>query len=579
MMAGARQRPRSARKVVAVGVGAAVVVGGGGAALALTGSSGPDYRLATVMRGTIAQTVSTTGTIASVNSATLQFPVSGTIADVAVQVGDSVRAGETVATLNTTQLEQQLQQAQVAAAAARKTLADDLAQQSSGSDDGSGSDTGDTSTPTPTSTPSSAPRKPSGPSTAQLVAAVKRAQQKLLADQHAADVDADLVASTKAIVAANEACAALLADTPTPTASPSASPSNSSSSSATDDLQACQQAIADVQAAQQKVQHDLELLTADEKALDAAVAALIAALERSSESGGSRTQSAGPSAAHPSTSSSATGTDATNGTGKSPTGSNGGNGSSGTVVTAAQLAADQKRIDAADAQVTVAQQTLQQATLTSPIAGTVGAVSMAAGDSVSAGSTTATVTVLGPGQSSVQVLVGIRDIDLVKKGQTATVNVDGVSKPLTGHVTVIGVLNSSGTSGDTTTYPVTIVLDGSPRLYDGAGASVSIAVGAASNVLTVPLSALHGSGTSTTVTLYDNGTTESRRVTVGARGTDRVEIKSGLSAGDQVVLARVDAAVPTSSNNQGRFGRNGGFGGAGGGGPVVMQGPKGASGK
>ena len=165
------------------------------------------------------------------------------------------------------------------------------------------------------------------------------------------------------------------------------------------------------------------------------------------------------------------------------------------------------------------------------------------------------------GKLSVTTTVGLNDIDLVKKGQTAHVTVDGVSTPLTGKVTLIGLLNTSGTSGSTTTYPVTIVLDSTPQLYDGAGASVSIDVGSATGALTVPTSALHGVGTATSVDVYRDGKVQTQRVTVGARGIDTVQITSGLNAGDQVVLAEVSAPVPSSDNQTNRFGRLGGGGG------------------
>ena len=55
------------------------------------------------------------------------------------------------------------------------------------------------------------------------------------------------------------------------------------------------------------------------------------------------------------------------------------------------------------------------------------------------------------------------------------------------------------------------------------------------------------------------------RVTVGAVGPTRTEIKEGLSAGQQVVLANLDSPLPTSdTTNQGGFNRER-FGGAGGG--------------
>lgn len=553
---------------------------GGGAAWAFTGDGGPTYRLATVTRSTVTQTVTTTGQVAAVNSARLHFPVSGTVDEVNVAVGDHVRAGQTVATLDTTALEQQLQSAQAAAAAARQTLANDAASQASGGADGSASDDSasdnsagtDSVSTTQLAAGSSVPGAAGSPTTA-LVAAVKRAQQKLLADQHTADLDSDIAAADQAVLAENDTCAAMLNPTATPTPSSSDSSASASATSSSDsatDLQNCQAAITAVQQAQQKVQADIHTLAADEDALDLAVTALVAGVQSSGSSGGGDHDGSGTSsgASNDNRTSDAAkdGSDGSNG-------SSGSNGSTGRTITAAQLAADQRKVDAADAEVTLARQTLAQATLTATISGAVAAVGITPGDSVSADSSTQTITVIGAGQESVSTTIGINDVDLVQKGQVARVSVDGVSHPFTGTVTLVGLLNSSGTSGASTTYPVTIVLDSTQQLFDGAGATVTIAVGSAPDVLTVPTSALHGVGTSTTVEVMRNGKPQTQRVTVGARGVDSVEITAGLNAGDQVVLAEVSAPVPSSDEQTGRFGRTGlgGLGGANGG-PVVIRG-------
>jgi hypothetical protein len=113
---------------------------------------------------------------------------------------------------------------------------------------------------------------------------------------------------------------------------------------------------------------------------------------------------------------------------------------------------------------------------------------------------------------------------------------------------------------------VTIVLDPTTTaLYDGAGVSVAIDVGTASDVLTVPTSAVHKTGNLATVSVYANGKVSTALVTLGTEGTDRVQIKSELKAGQRVVLAEVSAAIPTnSSGNLGRFGNGGGLVGPGG---------------
>ncbi|WP_240724143.1 biotin/lipoyl-binding protein [Frankia sp. B2] len=261
--------------------------------------------------------------------------------------------------------------------------------------------------------------------------------------------------------------------------------------------------------------------------------------------------------------------------------SSGGTSSGGTssraarVVTAEQLAADQAAIDAAVAQVALAQQNLAETTLTSPVTGTVAAVSISPGMTVGAFSSTNAITVLGAGGKQVVTTVPLSAVDLVRPGDRADVTVDGVSTPLTGTVSSIGVLNS--TTGSTTTYPVKIALAATrTKLFDGTGATVSIVVREVRNMLTVPTSAVHRVGGLSTVSVLRKGKAVTVRVTTGAVGADRTEVTSGLTAGNQVILADLHAALPSARTNSsstrggalsgggGLFGAGGGGGGAGG---------------
>ncbi|ABW16294.1 efflux transporter, RND family, MFP subunit [Parafrankia sp. EAN1pec] len=258
-----------------------------------------------------------------------------------------------------------------------------------------------------------------------------------------------------------------------------------------------------------------------------------------------------------------------------PSGGSGGSGGSATAraaqpATAEQLAADQAAIDAAVAQVAVAQQNLNGATLTSPISGTVAAISLAPGATVGAFSTSGTITVLGDGDKQITTTVPLSAVDTVKVSNPATVTVDGVKEPLTGTVSSIGALNS--TTGSTTTYPVRIVLKPtSTRLFDGTGATVSITVKEVKDVLTVPTSAVHRVGQLATVTALKDGKATAVRVETGAVGPERTEVISGLQPGDQVVLADINADLPSdgsarSSTSGGLFGNGNGGGGLLGGG-------------
>jgi RND family efflux transporter MFP subunit len=244
----------------------------------------------------------------------------------------------------------------------------------------------------------------------------------------------------------------------------------------------------------------------------------------------------------------------------------------GTPVTAEQLAADAKAIDAAKAELAVAHNDRSHATLTTPITGTVAAVDIAKGDDVSAGSSSQVVTVVGNGALTVELDISLADIDLVKAGQSAQVTVDGHTGTLPAKVTYVGQTNSGDSTGSSSTYTVTIQLTRTyPSLYDGMGADVAIDVGTVAGTLTVPVSAVHTSGSLHTV-LVDSasGTVTRTPVTIGLVGDSLVQVKSGLKAGQKVVIADVSAAVPssdTSSNSRGNRSGFGSFGTGGSGGP------------
>ncbi|WP_375484876.1 efflux RND transporter periplasmic adaptor subunit [uncultured Jatrophihabitans sp.] len=210
----------------------------------------------------------------------------------------------------------------------------------------------------------------------------------------------------------------------------------------------------------------------------------------------------------------------------------------------------------------MAQNQLTSAALTSPVTGTVASVGLSKGSTVSAGSSNDTIQVVGDGPLSVQLAIPLSAINLIKVGQSAHITVDGRTSALPARVTYVGLLNSSSSTGSSSTYTVTVELaNATTGLYDGEGAQVSVDVGTASNALVVPLSALHTTGTRHTVNLYRGGTSAQTAVTVGVVGATSVQVKTGLASGQQVVLADTSEATPTSTttSNRGAF-EGGSFG-------------------
>jgi multidrug efflux pump subunit AcrA (membrane-fusion protein) len=249
----------------------------------------------------------------------------------------------------------------------------------------------------------------------------------------------------------------------------------------------------------------------------------------------------------------------TSGTGGSSTGSSSATSGHTRTVTAQVIALDETNVDAAQAALESAQQDVGDANLISNISGTVGSVTLAVGQSVAAGSPSATpqVVVVGPGDDyQVATTVPVTEVAKVKVGQQALVTPDSSSSTIVGTVTGIGVLGTTSTS--TTTYPVTIGIQ-STELgpFSGADATVQIVLARATGVTTVPTSAVRSVGTLRTVTVIDGTTLKVVRVTVGTTGTLRTQILSGVRVGQVVSLAEMAAPVPSSSTT-------GGFGGAGG---------------
>ncbi len=78
-----------------------------------------------VTTGTIQQTVTSSGTIEPANQANLNFAVSGVVTGVNVKAGQTVTAGQVLATVDTTALNEQLNAAQAQLTAAQDKLASD----------------------------------------------------------------------------------------------------------------------------------------------------------------------------------------------------------------------------------------------------------------------------------------------------------------------------------------------------------------------------------------------------------------------------------------------------------------------
>lgn len=571
----------------------------GGAAFAAHRDPGERYRTAVAATAAVEQTIEAVGTVASAGRADAAFSVAGTVATVAVGVGDVVAAGDVLATLDPTTLQDTLDRAEADLADAEQQLQDDLDSQTASTTTASAT----TPTATPTVTPTADPTGPSGsgsgggaspdPAVAAAIEAVRRAQAALLAQD---DVAAAALATSRASLAASQtACEAFLAlgatdptppagdptsdptapaedptGDPTAPADPTSDPTAPADDPLTDPaatqaLADCQDALGVVRADQDAVDAAQALLMDRAAELDAAVGEAQRALQAAaSTTGGSTPATTTPTTTAPTTTGTSTGTP----TSAADSSAALGGGSSGTtsVASAEDLLSDRAAIALAEATVDVARAERASATVTSPIAGTVGAVGFAVGDAVGASSTTAVVSVLGDAGHMVTMTLGLSVIDLVAVGQTAAVTVASSDAVLAGTVANVGVLDVSDSS--TPEYTVVVSLDptdsAGTALFDGASAHVTIAVAGNDQTLTVPTSAVHVTTDGTTVTVLRGGSPVDVEVQVGAMGAELTEVRSGLAAGDEVVLADLRAPLDDTGSEG-----DGGLTGLSGGGTSV----------
>lgn len=198
-------------------------------------------------------------------------------------------------------------------------------------------------------------------------------------------------------------------------------------------------------------------------------------------------------------------------------------------------------------------------TITSPIDGIVTSVSISEGDYVRSESTIAKVV----NNYEIKFEIDVDELDILdlKVGQNAKVTIDAIREttvtPLEGMVSEIALEGT--TMSSVTSYPVTISLTGNDDIKMGMNCSAKIIIKSAENVLMVPVEAITSRKGKYYVTLENN---ETKEVEVGIYNEDYIEIVSGLTEGEKVILP---STVASSNRNTEKQGKNqmGGFNGGG----------------
>ena len=195
------------------------------------------------------------------------------------------------------------------------------------------------------------------------------------------------------------------------------------------------------------------------------------------------------------------------------------------------------------------------AKLTAPIDGLVTEVNVVKGLEAPAGD----AVVIAATTYEVTADVVESDLAAMVVGQPATVSIGAVGAQVTGTVTAIAPTTTGDASGGVVSYPVTVSLKDVPAtVRAGMTADITITIDSATNVLTVPAAALRGTaGDYSVLVLAADGTPTPQPVQVGLVTNTTAEIKSGLTAGQQVVTG-----VNTPQNASNGTVTNG-FGGGG----------------
>ena len=142
----------------------------------------------------------------------------------------------------------------------------------------------------------------------------------------------------------------------------------------------------------------------------------------------------------------------------------------------------------------------------------------------------------------------------LSKGQEVTIT-PTINETLSykGTVTKIDSVGTYASSG--TTFNVTISFENDGNLKLGMSASCEVVLEEATNVLTVPITAVQTEDNKKYVVIVnDNGDTENVEITTGISDDDYVEIKTGLEEGQivQVVTATTKSTTRSKSSNSGR---------------------------
>jgi HlyD family secretion protein len=209
--------------------------------------------------------------------------------------------------------------------------------------------------------------------------------------------------------------------------------------------------------------------------------------------------------------------------------------------------------DAARLALDQARKQLDKTVLTAPFDGIISAVNVKEGANV--GVNTAICRLVDPTQVQMKGLVDEGDVGKLKVGQEAVITLDAVpGVELKGKLTFISPVATIQSGIVYYQVIASVEPSGDVVLRDGMTASASVVLEKRTGVLLVSRRAISGTGRERYVDVIVDeatGRTERRTVTTGMSDDDNIEVKSGLKAGEKVLIAQVAGSRTTAQTGMG----------------------------
>lgn len=202
-------------------------------------------------------------------------------------------------------------------------------------------------------------------------------------------------------------------------------------------------------------------------------------------------------------------------------------------VTDQQLESMKTQLSAAKSRLDRSRKMLDDAVVKSPMTGTINARYVELGSLIAPN--VPLFDIVNGGQLKVVVGVPESRISAIAKGQKVSLtNSSTPGKTYTGRINYIGIKTDRGLN-----YPVEIYLDRDSDLRIGMYLKVQFSANAERTGILVPRKAIVGSAKAANVFVVENAKAVQREVTLGEMVGDRVEVLSGVDAGDEIITAGI----------------------------------------